>query len=146
LRAFKAASLFGEFKNLAGIIYSFVDYVNYVALSISFLVILLTMYTIVIERTRDIGILKSIGASKFFIVRSVMLESLTLCAGGVILGYIISVATEWIIPQISLLTVRITFDRVIYAAVVGICGGILGALYPASIASRKDPVVALTYE
>ena len=146
LLAFKSGTLMETFKKLAGIIYNFVDYINLVALSISFLVILLTMYTVVIERTRDIGILKSIGASKFYIVRSIMLESISLCIMGVIFGYVISFIAATFIPMVSLLSVSISPDVMAYAALVGVFGGVLGGLYPASMASRKDPVVALTYE
>ncbi len=146
LNNIKTGAFFEELKKLAGIIYDFVDYVNIVALSISFLVILLTMYNVVLERTRDIGILKSIGASKTYIVSSVILESLGMCVGGVILGFVLSFTAADIIPRISLLSVKITWDVTAVAALVGVVGGLLGGLYPAILASRKDPVVALTYE
>src|SRR5450432_2180839 len=63
------------------------------AISIGLLVIFLTMYTTVIERTRDIGVLKSIGANRAFIVRALLTESAALCifgiAAGVGLSYVV---------------------------------------------------------
>ena len=134
------------FTKDAEIINDFANYVTIVAMSISFLVILLTMYTVVVERTRDIGILKSLGATRFFIARAIITESLILCALGVGTGIGISLFAAWLIPIISLLNVTISLEWILIATVVGLAGGVLGAFYPAAVAASKDPVVALTYE
>ena len=140
------ATMYETFREKAGIIDDFANYVTFVALIISFLIILLTMYTIVVERTRDIGILKSLGASRMFIARNVVTESLALCVLGVSVGIGLSCLAAWVIPIISLLNVTISLEWVGIAAGVGLFGGILGALVPAALAANKDPVVALTYE
>ena len=57
------------------------------AVVISFLVVLLAMYTTIIERTREIGILRAIGASQATVVRLVVAESFLICLAGVIAGH-----------------------------------------------------------
>jgi putative ABC transport system permease protein len=117
------------------------------AVSIGLLVIFLTMYTTVIERTRDIGVLKSIGANRSFIVRALLTESAALCAigiaAGVGLSYIARAAFVASFPTISIL---ITTDWILRAAAIAFTGAVLGASYPAWLASRKDPVDALSYD
>ena len=135
--------LAGSFRGL----HQFIGAMVAVSSGISFLVILLAMYTTVVERTREIGILKAIGASKGFIMRGVIVESMMLCAGGVVLGIGLSVATGAVLtgafPQ---LTVELTVKRTVLVSVLGIVAGAVGALYPAVIAAARDPVQALTYE
>ena len=57
------------------------------AVVISFLVVLLAMYTTIIERTREIGILRAIGASQATVVRLVVSESFLICLAGVVVGH-----------------------------------------------------------
>src|ERR1700719_2515731 len=117
------------------------------AISIGLLVIFLTMYTTVIERTRDIGVLKSIGANRGFIVRALLTESAALCAFGIAAGvglsYVVRAAFLAGFPTLSIL---ITPESVLRAAGIALAGAIFGASYPAWLASRKDPVEALSYD
>ncbi|MCX6356494.1 MAG: ABC transporter permease [Candidatus Aureabacteria bacterium] len=117
------------------------------ALVISFLVILLTMYTTIIERTREIGILRSLGATKGFIVGLVVRESVLLSAMGVAAGFGFTLmAMLWLSRAHPLLTMALTPLAGFKAAMLGIGGGVLGALYPGLRAARIDPVEALLYE
>ena len=69
---------------------AFIESMIALAVSIGFLVILLSMYTTVIERTRDIGVLKSIGASKGYIIRALLGESAFICVIGIVVGIAMS--------------------------------------------------------
>lgn len=126
---------------------TFINAMIVLAICIGLLVIFLTMYTTVIERTRDIGVLKSLGANQGFIVRALLAESAALCmlgiAAGVGLSYIVRAAFLAGFPTLSIL---ITPGWVFRAAVIALFGAILGASYPAWLASRKDAVEALSYD
>jgi putative ABC transport system permease protein len=117
------------------------------AVAIGLLVIFLTMYTTVIERTRDIGVLKSLGADRSFIIRSLLSESTALCilgiATGVALAYLVRAAFLAGFPTLS---INITTAWILRASGIALAGAILGASYPAWLASRKDPVEALSYD
>jgi putative ABC transport system permease protein len=117
------------------------------AIAIGLLVIFLTMYTTVIERTRDIGVLKSLGANRGFIVRALLTESAALCvfgiAAGIGLSYAVRAAFLAGFPTLSIL---ITPYWVLRAAAIALAGAIIGASYPAWLATRKDPVEALSYD
>jgi putative ABC transport system permease protein len=117
------------------------------AISIGLLVIFLTMYTTVIERTRDIGVLKSIGADRSFIVRALLTESAALCVFGIVAGVGLSYAVRaGFIAGFPTLTILITPEWILRAGGIALAGAILGASYPAWLASRKDPVEALSYD
>jgi putative ABC transport system permease protein len=117
------------------------------ATSIGFLVILLSMYTTIIERTREIGILKSLGASRVYIVRVILSETAVLCLAGIALGIAASYGTRALFLDVfPTLTILISPVWLLGAASLSVAGGLLGAVYPAWIASRKDPVEALAYE
>ena len=118
-----------------------------ISVVISFLIILLAMYSSIIERTRDIGILKSLGASKAYIVQLILRESLLICAAGVVLGFILTyIAIQLVSAAFPNLPVIITGFWRITAALMALLGGSFGALYPAIKASQMDPVKALGYE
>jgi putative ABC transport system permease protein len=125
----------------------FINVLSLLAVLISFLVILLAMYTTVIERTREIGILKALGAGKTYIIRLVMAESFIICAIGVVFGYVISVVgRHFMLQMFPTLTVDLMPQWFLIAAILGIGGGLLGALYPAFRAAQLDPVEALNFE
>ncbi|HEY2495829.1 MAG TPA: ABC transporter permease [Candidatus Angelobacter sp.] len=119
-----------------------------IAVIIGFIVIFQSMYTAVMERTREIGILKSLGASKAYIVRVILRETLLLAVAGIVAGFIISMAGRaGLVHRFPTLTVLpITWKWAIYATVIAIGGAMLGAIYPAFKAAQKDPIDALAYE
>ena len=115
--------------------------------AIGFLVIFLSMYSTVVERTRDIGVLKSLGASKAYIVQALLSEIAVICGAGILFGVGMSYAGRAVfLSAFPTLSILITAGWIIRAAVIAVCGGLLGALYPAWLASRKDVIEALAYE
>ncbi|MGH2362786.1 MAG: ABC transporter permease, partial [bacterium] len=132
--------------NLPGL-KQFVDAMIALAVGIGFLVIFLSMYTTVIERTRDIGVLKSLGAGKEFIVKALMAETTAVCVLGILAGVGLSYASRAVLLlRFPTLSILITLGWILKAAVIAIIGGLIGASYPAWLASRKDPIEALAYE
>lgn len=124
----------------------FLKVVTWLALVISTLVILLGMYTTIIERTREIGILKSLGASKRFIVTAIEKEAALISVLGVVIGFAISVIGKLLIEANTRLRIDLQPKWLLIAAVIGIVGGIVGALYPALRAANLDPVEAISYD
>ncbi|MBX7221107.1 MAG: ABC transporter permease [Blastocatellia bacterium] len=125
---------------------TFLKVVIGLAVIVSLLVILLAMYTTIMERTREIGILKSMGASKGFIVRVIEQEALLICISGVLLGYAAAFMLKIGIMRFTSLQVELEPRWMLYAALIGIGSGLLGALYPAVRAANQDAVKALSYE
>ena len=114
---------------------------------ISFMMILLAMYSTIMERTREIGILKSLGASKSFIISLIMKESLVICGIGVGAGFLLTwLAIHVILSVAPNLPVDISGSWKLGAALMAFLGGTLGALYPALKAAQLDPIKALGYE
>jgi putative ABC transport system permease protein len=104
------------------------------------------MYTTVIERTRDIGVLKSLGASKGYIVNALLSEASLICGVGIVAGIGLSYAARsFLISIFPTLPIQITADWILRSAAIAVVGGLLGAAYPAWLATRKDPVEALFY-
>lgn len=124
----------------------FLDVVIGLGLIISVLVILLAMYTTIIERTREIGILKSLGASKRFIVMTIEKEALLISAMGVAVGFVAAVIGKLWLEANTRLMVDLEPRWLLIAAVIGVMGGIIGAIYPAMRAANLDPVDAISYD
>jgi putative ABC transport system permease protein len=118
-----------------------------IALVIGFLVIFQSMYTAVMERTREIGVLKSLGASRLYIITLVLRETGTIAAVGIALGiaasYALSAALEARFPTLDFV---IDLPWVWKSILIAFTGALLGAVYPAYKAASKDPIDALAYE
>jgi putative ABC transport system permease protein len=118
-----------------------------VAVIVGFMVIFQSMYTAVMERTREIGILKSLGASKLYIVNVIVRETMLLAIVGIIAGVIISLVTRRVI-MIEKPVMRLYWSQVwvLRATLIALAGALAGALYPAVKAAQRDPIDALAYE
>jgi putative ABC transport system permease protein len=126
---------------------TFIDVVVGISMVIGFIVIFQAMYTAVMERTREIGILKAMGASKLYIVNVVLRETALLAITGIVLGIVVSlVARAALAHKFPLLQVVVDGGWIVRATVIGIAGALAGALYPAFKAAQKDPIDALAYE
>ncbi len=126
---------------------TFIGVVIGVAVTIGFIVIFQAMYAAVMERTREIGILKSLGASKAYIVNAILRETALLAVIGIGVGIAVSfAASEALVKRLPTLTVMISGRWVGWATLIALVGALVGALYPAFRAARKDPIDALAYE
>jgi len=118
-----------------------------IAVVVGFLVIFQAMYAAVMERTREIGILKSMGASKLYIVNVVLRETLLLAIVGIVAGILISLATRRVIMfERPVQRLFWSYQWVLRATVIALVGALAGALYPAVKAAQRDPIEALAYE
>jgi len=124
----------------------FIKVVVGVAAAISMLVILLAMYTTVTERTRQIGILKSLGMSKSSIAWVIEQEAIIVSFLGVAVGVGLTLLARLAVERTTSLKIDIELRWVLVALAVGLVGGTIGALYPALRAARQDAVEALSYE
>jgi putative ABC transport system permease protein len=126
---------------------TFIDVVIGISMVIGFIVIFQAMYAAVMERTREIGILKSLGAGKLYIVNVILRETLLISIGGIILGIVLSYAARMALHhKFQTLPILITSEWLVRATIIAIIGSLLGAIYPALKAAQKDPIDALAYE
>jgi putative ABC transport system permease protein len=114
---------------------------------ISFLVVLLNMHTLVMERTREVGILKALGFSRIDVVRMLLGETLVLTLMGCGLGILLTFVTQAVLKATNPgLPVLLTPRWIISSIVLALVGAAAGVAYPAFRAANYDPVVALAYE
>jgi len=119
-----------------------------IAVAIGFVFVFLSMYTAVLERTREIGILKSLGASPGFIVGLLLRESMLLAVLGAIVGIIFSYATHYLFLVLipASMQQKITPEWWPKALLIAILGALLGTLYPGLKAAKQDAIEALSYD
>lgn len=113
---------------------------------VSTIFVLLSMYTTITERRKEIGILKSLGASKSFIIKVIEGEALMIGIFGVLLGFAVSFLASYIIQTVFDLQFEFSRGWIITAIIIAVGGSLVGALYPAWRASDIDPVLVLTNE
>ena len=133
-------------SNIPGLDY-FINAVVAISLIIGILVIFLSMYTTITERTREIGILRAMGASKGFIVGLIFQETTVVCIIGVAFGTGVSFFIQrTLAAAFPTLMIEITRDWIVRAAVFAVLSGVIGSFYPSLKAASQDPVEALAYE
>ncbi|MEO8073577.1 MAG: FtsX-like permease family protein [Acidobacteriota bacterium] len=113
---------------------------------VSTIFVLLSMYTTITERRKEIGILKSLGASKSFIIKVIEGEAFLIGILGVLLGFIVSFVAAYVIQKQFDLQFKFSEGWIITAIIIAIGGSLFGALYPAWRASDIDPVLVLVNE
>ena len=126
----------------------FIAVVMGIGVVIGFAVVCLSMYMAVLQRTREIGILKSLGASKGFILGIILSEAFFLGIGGTILGIVMSYGAAALIHALkpASLPMIIVYEWWYIAGAITVAGALLGALYPGLTAAAHDPIEALSYE
>jgi putative ABC transport system permease protein len=111
------------------------------------LVVFQTMYTAVLQRTREIGILKALGASPGYILGVLLREAVLLAVVGAIAGILMTYGTRALMHRfVPTLTQAIVPDWWWRALLISLTAAILGALYPGLKAARQDAIEALAYD
>jgi putative ABC transport system permease protein len=126
----------------------FIGVIIGLSVAVGFLVVFLSMYTAVLERTREIGILKALGASPVFVLGILLRETLLLAIFGSALGIGFSYVTRWLIMTLvpASLSQIIVYGWWPIAGAIALAGALVGAAYPGWRAARQDPIEALSYE
>ena len=127
---------------------SFIRVMIGIAVVIGFAVVCLSMYMAVLQRTREIGILKSLGASRFYILELIVAEAFVMGICGTVMGILFSFGARWLILALvpASLTQAIVPHWWPIAGGIALAASLLGALYPGFRAARQDPIEALAYE
>ncbi len=117
-----------------------------IGLVVGAIVIMNIMLVAVAERTREIGIRKALGAKRRDILAQFLVESATLSTVGAMLGIALGIGFSQAIAAVSPLPASVAPWSIVVGVLVGAGVGIISGVYPASRASRLDPVVALRQE
>ena len=113
---------------------------------VSTIFVLLSMYTTITERRKEIGILKSLGASKGFIIKVIEGEAFMIGILGIVLGFAASFVASYLITREFGLAFEFSRGWIFTAIAIAIGGSLFGALYPAWRASTIDPVEVMVNE
>jgi len=117
-----------------------------VSLVIGGIVIMNIMLMAVTERTREIGLRKSLGARRRDVLRQFLAESAAIASVGAVFGILAGIGLTMLINAISPLPASVSPASILLGAVMGTGVGVIAGVYPASRASRLDPITALRQE
>ena len=117
-----------------------------IGLIVGAIVIMNIMLVAVAERTREIGIRKALGARRRDILAQFLVESATLSTVGAAFGIALGIAVSQVIAATSPLPASVAPWSIVAGVLVGAGVGIAAGIYPASRASRLDPILALRQE
>lgn len=138
--------LIGNFKAITGGITLAMIFISSIALLVGGVGVMNIMLVSVTERTREIGLRKSLGAVKRDIVTQFLTEAMTLAGFGGLIGVGVGLAIAFIIRQLTPLATATPLWSIMVGLLVSISIGLFFGIYPAYKAARLDPVEALRYE
>ena len=117
-----------------------------IALVVGGIVIMNIMLVSVMERTREIGVRKAIGARRQDILTQVLIESATLSAVGALVGVALGIGLALLVRAVTPLPATVAPKWILLSVAMGLMTGVVAGVYPASRASRLPPVDALRHE
>jgi len=131
-----------------GLLRNFTYVVIGIAMIVGFIVVFMAMYTAVLERTREIGILKAVGSSSGLILGILLRETLLLSILGTALGILMTYFTQWLMQHVvpNSLTQETVYWWWPIAGAIAIVGALFGAIVPGIKAVQQDATEALSYE
>ena len=131
-----------------GMLKSFIGVVIGVAVIVGFIVVFMAMYTAVLERTREIGILKAVGGSSGLILNILFRETLLLALLGAVLGIVLTYGSQWLMKHAvpASLVQETVYGWWPIATGIAVVGALLGAIVPGMKAVKQDVTEALSYE
>jgi len=104
------------------------------------------MLAAILERTREIGVRRAIGARRWDIIRQFVIEATLISFAGGLLGVVVGFAMSQLIAWLAGWSTVVTISSILLAFVVSISVGLIFGIYPAVKAARLDPVEAIRYE
>ncbi|NQT25086.1 ABC transporter permease [candidate division KSB1 bacterium] len=140
------SQLMDVYNNLTKVLWIVLIGIGSIALLVGGIGIMNIMLVSVTERTREIGIRKALGAKRKVILLQFLVESMFISSIGVILGLLISIGLATAIKQASPIPVDISGWVALLGVGFTVTIGLFFGLYPASKASKLDPIEALRYE
>jgi putative ABC transport system permease protein len=133
-------------NNISRILFTALPMLVSIALVVGGIVIMNIMLVSVMERTREIGVRKALGARRRDILTQVMIESATLSTVGAAFGIAVGLGIAKFIAAVSPMPAAVAPRWIALGVLLGLSVGIIAGVYPASQASKLDPVDALRYE
>ncbi|HUP53669.1 MAG TPA: ABC transporter permease [Longimicrobiales bacterium] len=133
-------------NNISRILFTVLPMFVSIALVVGGIVIMNIMLVSVMERTREIGVRKALGARRRDVLTQVLVESATLSTIGAAFGILVGLGFASIVAAVSPIPAAVAPRWIALGIVLGMSVGIIAGVYPASRASKLDPVDALRYE
>jgi putative ABC transport system permease protein len=141
-----AEGALGSWEKISRVLFVALPGLVAISLVVGGIVIMNIMLMAVSERTREIGIRKALGARRRDIMAQFVVESATLSSVGAVLGIGLGITLAFVVKAVTPLPAAVAPWSIVVGVVLGMAVGIAAGVYPASRASRLDPIVALRAE